>query len=121
MESESNILGLRMKYLKMAADETAIRFLSPVYLVGSYIKNPEKAKDIDIYMVTTKARFFRLFGPDDSGDQMDRIFRFRKKQKLYFENYITDKDIDFKITTTEHFFKNKEDKLKLDNIMEYAE
>lgn len=104
--------------LKACADETAIRFLSPLYLVGSFATWPNEAKDIDILMVTTKDRFIRLFGEEEFND---RQFQFRKKQKLDFEMHLTSADIDFKVVTMEQFIRHKGKKLKLDKIMEFPE
>jgi len=108
----------RMKYLIMAANETAIRFLCPVYLVGSYIEKLDNARDIDILMVTTQKRFERFFGKEYS---LERDLYFRKKEKIYFETYINDMDIDFKIVTIENFISKDGKKIKLDTIQEFPE
>ena len=109
-----------MDMLKMASNNMAIRFLSPVYLVGSYIDHPETALDIDIIMVVTNERYFRLFECVDPGFNK-RQFEFRKKQKLYYEGYFSGMDIDFKVITLERFIISKDKKVKLDSYMEFPE
>jgi len=104
--------------LKVAADQTAIRFLSPVYLVGSFISNKKHALDIDIVLVLTEDRFHRLFNRDGR-ILNDRVFNFRKKQKLYFEKIIKYYDIDFKVQRIWEFEEIKKKKLKLDSIMKF--
>ena len=106
--------------LRMASDNIAIRFLSPIYLVGSYIDFPETALDIDILMVVTKQRYFRLFECASPGFNK-RQFEFRRKQKIYYEEYFSGMDIDFKVTDIERFIKCKDKKVKLDSYMEFPE
>ena len=51
----------RMEALRQWADNLAMRYLSPVYLCGSYLTNPDKARDIDVFIVFTTKRWLRLF------------------------------------------------------------
>ena len=119
MENTQEKNEKRMKYLKMAADEAAIRFLSPIYLVGSYIEKGIDARDIDLLMVVSEKRWKRLFFND--GDFNDRVFEFRKKEKHFFEQYVTDMDIDFKVVTMDGLMAVDKKKIKLDSIMEFPE
>jgi len=116
MSYEKNI-----KLLKQCADEMAIRFLSPMYLVGSYVDKHETAKDIDLLLVVTDTRFKRLFGAEEDSNHMQRVFEFRKKQKLYFEMYIQNMDIDFKVVTLDGLVAVKKKRIKLDSLMEFPE
>lgn len=107
----------RMEALKNWADNLAIRYLSPVYLCGSYLTNPETARDIDVFIVFTEKRWLRLFGELEFND---RQFKFRKKEKIEIEKwYIHDMDVDFKPVLIDRFADNKSDKLKLDRYIEY--
>lgn len=122
METELKInvdkTNLKLQLLTMGANELAYRYLSPLYIVGSFLRSPENALDIDIYMLLTEDRFKRLFGGTVFNEKQ---FRLRKKCKLHMEQYIQDMDIDFKVETPEEFFKDKGKKKKLDTIMEFPE
>jgi len=118
--SEENKDKVRMKFLKLAAEETSQRFRSPIYLVGSYLEKGFAARDMDIIMVVTENRFKRLFESIDDPNY-EKVFYFRKKEKEWFEMYVTDMDIDFKVVTMNEFIKDKGKKLKLDEVVEYPE
>lgn len=94
-----------MYLLRLAADSTEARFISPVYLVGSYIKRPYQAGDIDIVMVVTEERMKRLCGELGYNE---RRYRLNRKQKLWWEQYVKNMDIDFKVQTVEEFEKHKD-------------
>ncbi len=89
-------IEIHMELLKKAADTLEQRYLSPVYLVGSFQRRYRDASDIDVVMVATEKRIERLCG---SLEFNDRRFQFNRKNKLWIEQFITDFDIDFKIQT----------------------
>lgn len=95
-------LEIYKELLRKLADNLEIRFLCPVYLVGSFNKKFQEALDIDIVIVMTEERMKRMFG--DTSFNAKR-FRFIRKQKLYFEKTIHGFDIDFKVQS-ESEFKN---------------
>ena len=111
---------LRMKCLKMAVNESARRFLSPFYLVGSYIEKEGNARDIDILMAVTNDRYERLFESIENPNY-DKIFHFRKKEKQWIEQYVNDMDIDFKVVTWNGLIASKGKKIKLDDVQEFPE
>lgn len=96
-------LGIHYTLLTKVAETLEIRFLSPIYLVGSFPEKYKDALDIDIIMVVTKNRLERICGPVGEPMHWERRRRFMKKQKLFFEETITDFDIDFKVQTEEEF------------------
>ena len=93
-----------MELLRKAADTLEQRFLSPVYLVGSFQRHYRSAHDIDIIMVVTIDRAKRLFDGDIHYNT--KRFTFNRKQKLWIEKFITDFDIDFKVQLEEEFEAN---------------
>lgn len=99
-------LEIHMELLKRAADDLERRFLSPVYLVGSFERDYRDAGDIDIVMVMSDERTIRNFGEMNYND---RRFKFNRKQKLWFEKFVTDFDIDFKVQSRTEFesFKDR--------------
>lgn len=107
-------------WLKHLANNCAIRFKSPVYLVGSFVDDPENAIDIDIILVLTNDRFKRLFKAAWPCWN-ERRWKFRKKQKEYFEIHVPDWDFDFKVQTLSQFRKHKGKRIKLDNVMRCPE
>ncbi len=93
-------LEIHMELLRKAADTLEQRFISPVYLVGSFHKRYRDALDIDLIMVMSEKRAKRIF--DDLGYN-ERRFRFNTKQKLWIENFVSDFDIDFKVQLEPEF------------------
>lgn len=87
-------IEIHIDLLKKIADTLEQRYLCPVYLVGSFMNDYRDASDIDIVMVASDDRIKRLCG---SLIYNDKRFRFNRKQKLYFEECISDFDIDFKL------------------------
>jgi predicted nucleotidyltransferase len=99
--------------LKMACHEIAIRFLCPVYLVGSFLTNPVEASDIDIIIVMSEDRFKRLFGEVHFNYHQ---LKWRNKQKAYLEDHLRTWDIDFKPQTPKVFESWDGDILRLDTV-----
>lgn len=114
-DEQNNLESIRMILLKKLANNVALRFYCPIYLVGSYLENKSEALDVDLIMVATEERIVRLFG---SKDFNDKWFRFLWKQKKYFEDHLTMFDIDFKIQSLEHFNKMVGKRIKLDTYIE---
>lgn len=96
-----------------SAHECSLRFLCPIYLVGSFLTNPEKAKDIDLIFVMSEDRIKRLFG---SLHFNDKRLAWRRKQKIYFEDNLRTWDFDIKIQTPKHFDYYSKDSLRLDSV-----
>ena len=101
--------------LQKVSDNLEIRFLSRVYLVGSFQEKFKEAMDIDIIMVMTKERMIRLFGETEFNH---RRFRFMEKQKKSYEDIITDFDIDFKVQSEEEFLRRAGPQLKLGRFVQ---
>jgi predicted nucleotidyltransferase len=89
-------LEIYLDLLRKCADNLEQRYLCPVYLVGSFRKKFREASDIDIVMIASEDRVKRLCG---GLAYNDKRFYFNRKQKLFFEEFITDFDIDFKMQT----------------------
>lgn len=112
-------LEIHLELLRKAADSLEQRYLSPIYLVGSFQRQYKNASDIDIVMVVTDERLIRLCG---FREYCDKRFQFNRKQKLWIEKYVTDFDIDFKIETVKEFDGyNKENQMKLGKYVWMAE
>lgn len=109
---------IHLELLRKAADNCEIRFLSPVYLVGSFESRYLDALDIDLVMVMTENRMRRLFG---SLDFNERRFRFYRKQKLEIEKFIDAFDIDFKVQSEIEFKGRKGPQRKLGRYAALAE
>jgi len=114
---------LMNKLMICAACNIAMRFCAPVYVVGSSIiyDNP---LDIDIILVVSEKQFKNLIGTtgeintayinNEPSPAYLRWARFTMKQKRYFEERVSEWDIDFKITTRKQFFKVQGRKIRLD-------
>lgn len=111
-------IDIYMELLRKAADNLEIRFLSPVYLVGSFESRTLDALDIDIVMVMSEKRMMRLFGELKYNN---RRFRFCRKQKLEIELFVPDFDIDFKVQSEEDFKKFKGTQTKLGKYVHCCE
>ena len=111
-------LEIHMELLKKFADEMERRFLSPVYLVGSFERDYRDAGDIDLIMVMSDSRMIRNFG---TLEYTDRRFAFNRKQKLYAEQFVTDFDIDFKVQTEKQFKAHDGNKTKLGKYVAFPE
>lgn len=109
-------LDIHLELLRKAADTLEQRYLSPVYLVGSFQNRYKDASDIDLIMVVTKDRYQRLTGSDK---YCDKTFQFNRKQKLWCEQFVHDFDIDFKLVTKDEFDKHTE-KDKAVHLGKYA-
>ena len=94
-------IDIHMELLRKAADTLEQRFLSPIYLVGSFQRKYKGAHDIDIIMVVTIDRAKRLF--DGEIHYNHKRFLFNRKQKLWIEQFVKDFDIDFKVQLEEEF------------------
>lgn len=103
-----------LKHLEIIAENIAIRFNCPLYLVGSFISIGIDAMDIDIIMPMSEDRMMRLF---KSNVFNDRWFKFILKQKEYMEEHLRDWDIDFKVQSKQKFDKIKEQRIKLTKIV----
>ena len=93
--------AVHLELLRKAADNLEQRFLSPVYLVGSFERKYKGAHDIDIIMVVTIDRAKRLF--DGEIHYNNKRFLFNRKQKLWIEQFVKDFDIDFKVQLEDEF------------------
>lgn len=109
-------IEIHMELLRKAADNLEARFLSPVYLVGSFQNSPMDALDVDIVMVMTEARILRLFR---TKEYCFRRFAFNKKQKLEIEEFIKPFDIDFKVQSQDEFSKYTKQNTKLGKYVEF--
>jgi len=98
--------------LKQIANVLAIRYMSEIYLVGSFISMGMDASDIDIIMVVNDKRLIHLFGDDKWNDKRKRLYW---KQKVNIEQTIHDMDIDFKVQTYKQFIAVDMPKIKLDS------
>lgn len=111
------------------AEQTALRFCSPVYLVGSAV-NSEYPNDIDLIIAVSGETYRRLFAnynrrtesqEDHLGNcnamsvQQAKIY---KKQKEYFEKNIKGWDFDVKFQIKEQAIEQKGEKIRLDTIYE---
>lgn len=103
-------LEIHMELLRKAADTLEQRFLSPVYLVGSFEREYMNAGDIDILMVMSDERILRNFRDKNYND---RRFQFNRKQKLWVEKFVSDFDIDFKVVSQTEFESGTGTKTKL--------
>lgn len=115
------------RQLLRAANETALRFMAPVYLCGSAMTSGSPL-DLDIFLVVAEKQFRRLIGcsseelqrkmlfekPDDQN--FLRLARFYKKQKQYFESFVYSLDIDFKVKTFDQFFSIEVPRRRLDAL-----
>jgi len=104
-----------MNHLKLVCNPLEIRFLSPIYLVGSFVEKFRDALDVDLVMVMTENRIKRIFG---SMQWNERRFRFCTKQKLFIEDFVSDFDIDFKVQYEAEFKAGIGNKTKLCNEVE---
>lgn len=99
--------------LKGAANELAIRFLCPVYLVGSFLTNPKEALDIDVIFVMNEKRMKRLFGDIHFNDKQ---LKWRRKQKIYLEDHLRTYDFDVKVQLPKQFDYYSEPSMRLDSV-----
>lgn len=119
--------GTQKKILVEASEQVALRFCSPVYLVGSSIWNLYP-NDIDIYIAVNEQTYLRLFtnynrateseenhlqNMRDMRVQQAKIY---KKQKEYFMNRIKGWDFDVKFQDVRQFKQHKENKVRLDTV-----
>jgi len=109
---------LELELLRKFADNMEARFLSPVYLVGSWRRRYQDATDIDVVMVMDEARMKRLF---KSIQYNDRRYQFNRKQKLEAECFIHAWDIDFKVQSRKEFESFTGDRLKLGRYVAFEE
>ena len=110
-----------------AAEQTALRFCAPVYLVGSSLWN-QYPNDLDIYVAVKSDSYLRMFTnynkySESEEDHMKNILDMKiqqakiyKKQKEYFEERIRGWDFDIKFQSKEQFLQHKEDNLRLDFV-----
>lgn len=110
--------------LQLSADGVAMRFCSPVYLIGSSLEHG-KPLDIDIVIVVTKMQFFHLVGvfekeyhesltKNEVTEARLRMARLTKKYRESFEG--VNLDVDLKFQTHEKFFSHNGERLRLDQF-----
>jgi hypothetical protein len=112
-----------------AAHQTALRFCSPIYLVGSALES-EYPNDIDLYIAVPGHTYLRLFtnynrsteSSDDHYINSQRMqiqqARIYQKQKQYFESKVKGWDFDIKFQNHDQFVKHEGKRLRLDFIYE---
>lgn len=115
--------------LMFAAQQTALRFCCPVYLVGSAVDSMYP-NDIDIYIVVESDTYMRLFTNfnrlsesetdhmKNSRDMLIQQAKMYRKQKKYFEGRVNSWDFDVKFESKESFFKREGKRIRLDTIYE---
>jgi len=121
------LTGKQTQALIEAAEQVALRFCSPVFLVGSAVEKIHP-NDIDIYVAVNGQTYLRLFtnygrktesesdhvkNMDDMKIQQAKIY---KKQKDYFESKVKAWDFDIKFQNLEQFLKHDGKRIRLDYI-----
>ncbi len=119
--------GQQQRRLIESAEQTALRFCAPVYLVGSAINNLYP-NDIDIFIAVKGETYLRLFtnynkktesqtdhlqNMKDMQIQQARIYR---KQKEYFESQIKGWDFDVKFQVIDSFIQHTGERIRLDTV-----
>ena len=114
------------------AEQTALRFCAPVYLVGSAVSKLYP-NDIDLYVAVKGDSYIRLFAnynrkteaKDSHGCHTENIKAMQiqqakiiRKQKEYFESKIKGWDFDIKFQIIETFVQHKGERIRLDRIYE---
>lgn len=114
-----------------AAEQTALRYCAPVYLVGSSLSSLYP-RDLDIFIAVKGDSYLRLFTnynkkTEHEGEgchtknavamqvQQARIYQ---KNKAYFESKVKGWDFDVKFQNIDQFLQHKGDKLRLDLVYE---
>ena len=114
------------KRLVEAAEQVALRFCAPVYLVGSATFS-QYPNDIDIFIAVSSASYLRLFcnynRATESEDHLQNMKEMQiqqakiyKKQKDYFESCVKGWDFDVKFQVFEQFQQGIGTKIRLDTI-----
>jgi hypothetical protein len=110
-----------------AAEQTALRYCAPVYLVGSATWNMYP-NDIDIYIAVQEQTYLRLFtnfgkASESESDHMKNMedmklqqARLYKKNKEYFEKRVKSWDFDVKFEHINQFLQHKGDRVRLDTL-----
>lgn len=110
-----------------AAEQVALRFCCPVYLVGSAI-DYEYPNDIDIYIACTGDTYIKLFTnynkkTESEEDHIDNIRAMKiqqakiyQKQKIYFEDRIKGWDFDIKFQNIDQFLQHEGNSIRLDYV-----
>ena len=121
------LTGTQTKVLIEAAEQMALRFCSPVYLVGSAIGNVYP-NDIDIYIAVSGESYIRLFSnynrkTESESNHLQNIkdmqiqqAKIYQKQKVYFEERIKGWDFDIKFQNIDQFVQHKGKTIRLDFI-----
>lgn len=118
----------QIRELVEAAHQTALRFCSPVYLVGSSVKSLYP-NDIDLFIAVPGDTYLRLFTNynrnSESEDHILNIQRMQiqqarilQKQKKYFESQVKGWDFDIKFQHSEAFLQHSGERIRLDFIYE---
>jgi hypothetical protein len=117
----------QQKKLIEAAEQMALRFCAPVFLVGSAVSKMYP-NDIDIYIAVTGESYLKLFtnygkktesetdhvaNIEDMQRQQAKIY---KKQKDYFESRVNGWDFDVKFQNKEAFLKHEGERIRLDMV-----
>ena len=109
------------------AEQTALRYCCPVYLVGSSLVS-EYPNDIDIFIAVSEDTYLRLFTnynklSQSEEDHMQNILDMKiqvakiyQKQKVYFESRIKGWDFDIKFQNIEQFKQHSDNSLRLDSV-----
>jgi hypothetical protein len=112
-----------------AAEQTALRFCAPVYLVGSALTKTDP-NDIDIYVAVDEQTYLRLFTNygKKAESESDHVFNMKamqvqqakiyKKQKEYYYSKVKSWDFDIKFQVREPFLKVDAPRIRLDAIYE---
>lgn len=107
------------------AEQLALRFCAPVFLVGSAIDN-YYPNDIDIYIAVNETTYLRLFtnynrlseSKDDHVKNIEAMklqqAKIYRKQKEYFMERILGWDFDVKFQNYQAFSQHKGQKIRLD-------
>lgn len=119
---------IQRRELVECAHQTALRYCSPIYLVGSALTS-EYPNDIDLFIAVPGATYLRLMTnynrANESEDHMLNIQRMSiqqarlyQKQKRYFESKIKGWDFDIKFQNVESFMKHDGLRMRLDFLYE---
>lgn len=117
----------QMRRLIESAEQIALRFCSPVYLVGSAVSK-KFPNDIDIYVACNGETYLRLFTnygrlTESKNDHLKNMKAMQvqqakiiKKQKEYFCSQIKGWDFDIKFQVIDSFMQHQGKRIRLDEI-----
>ena len=119
--------GHQKKLFVEACEQIALRFCSPVYLVGSAIDSLYP-NDIDLYVVTNEQTYLRMFTnynkmTESEEDHLANVkamqvqqAKIYKKQKDYLMERIKGWDFDVKFQYKKHFIQHLDEQVRMDMV-----